>query len=247
MPPVLRLQGKAQRPHARLTGNNTVQTISLAYDGHPITIREDGWFNATDAAAKFGKSPYEWQRLPETTAYIEALQSTYGKIPYVKTSKARADRGGGTWLHPKLAVMFARWLDPRFAVWCDGQIDDIVRGNQDRSKLRHISAASAKFLHEIIRDNKLAEGKDPKPHHFSNEHCLVNSLLTGEFRGINRDLLAGWQLDFVGHFDLRDGVLIAKGMSYEERKKLLAAEAATWKTLNARRIHGANDPRLSAA
>ncbi len=25
----------------------------------------------------------------------------------------------GTWLHPKLGVIFARWLTPHFAVWCD--------------------------------------------------------------------------------------------------------------------------------
>lgn len=34
---------------------------------------------------------------------------------YVK-SKARADRGGGTWMHPILFVKFAMWLNPRFEV-----------------------------------------------------------------------------------------------------------------------------------
>jgi len=46
---------------------------------------------------------------------------------YVKTSRARADRGGVTWMHPKLAVPFARWLDVHFGVWCDLQIDTIMR------------------------------------------------------------------------------------------------------------------------
>ncbi len=36
--------------------------------------------------------------------------------------------GGGTWAHPKLAVFFARWLDVRFAVWCDLMVDEILRG-----------------------------------------------------------------------------------------------------------------------
>ena len=35
----------------------------------------------------------------------------------------------GTWLHPKLAVDFARWLDPKFAVWCDEQIEQILSGS----------------------------------------------------------------------------------------------------------------------
>ena len=41
-------------------------------------------------------------------------------------------RGGtqqGTWIHPKLAVHFARWLDDRFAVWCDLHIDAVLRGS----------------------------------------------------------------------------------------------------------------------
>ena len=35
----------------------------------------------------------------------------------------------GTWLHPKLAIHFARWLDPKFAVWCDEQIEHIISGS----------------------------------------------------------------------------------------------------------------------
>jgi hypothetical protein len=30
--------------------------------------------------------------------------------------------------HPKLAVVFARWLDVQFSVWCDLQIDKLLRG-----------------------------------------------------------------------------------------------------------------------
>lgn len=42
----------------------------------------------------------------------------------------RTQRGGrspGTWLHPKMAVAFARWLSDDFGVWCDLQIDAIIR------------------------------------------------------------------------------------------------------------------------
>lgn len=41
---------------------------------------------------------------------------------------ASRGRYGGTWAHPKLAVFFARWLDVRFAVWCDAVIEDILKG-----------------------------------------------------------------------------------------------------------------------
>ena len=56
----------------------------------------------------------------------------------------------GTWLHPKLAIHFARWLDPKFAVWCDEQIEQLLSGSQpkpakttvaDRTPLRQAVSA----------------------------------------------------------------------------------------------------------
>lgn len=105
----------------------TARIFPLDYQGQPVRFDLDGWISATQAAARFDKLPNEWLRLPETVAYLEAIERTYGKIPHVKTSRARADRGGGTWLHPRLAVAFARWLSPDFAVWCDFQIDALMR------------------------------------------------------------------------------------------------------------------------
>jgi len=103
------------------------KVIQYHYGDLLYSFTTDGWFNATEAAARFGKLVNEWLRLPATAAYLAAFERRYGKIPHVKTSRARADRGGGTWLHPKLAVRFAQWLDDDFAVWCDGQIDHIIR------------------------------------------------------------------------------------------------------------------------
>jgi hypothetical protein len=34
----------------------------------------------------------------------------------------------GTWIHKKLIIAFARWLNPDFAVWCDLQIEEILKG-----------------------------------------------------------------------------------------------------------------------
>ncbi len=83
----------------------------------------------TKAAAHFGKDLSNFMRSPDTALYMETLEHS------VKTTVCIAKRGGapgnaGTWAHPKLAVFFARWLDVRFAVWCDMQIDDILHGLQ---------------------------------------------------------------------------------------------------------------------
>lgn len=70
----------------------------------------------THAAKAFGKDVRDFLYAPSTQEYEEAL-SNCGNFPQLKES--RPGRYGGTWAHPKLAVFFARWLDVRFAVWCD--------------------------------------------------------------------------------------------------------------------------------
>ncbi|MGX5884676.1 KilA-N domain-containing protein [Burkholderia gladioli] len=105
--------------------SRTAGVIAADYNGVAIAFTSDAWFNATVAAKPYGKEPAQWLRLPATVAYISALHRKYGNFTYLKT---RRGAGGGTWMHPKLAVRFAQWLDVDFAVWCDEQIDHILRG-----------------------------------------------------------------------------------------------------------------------
>lgn len=99
--------------------------IKFDFKGHQVGFNDDGWINATEAAKKFNKVPNDWLRLPDTINYIKALQSKYGEISYLKTKRGKHD--GGTWIHPKLAVRFARWLSVDFEIWCDEQIDKLIR------------------------------------------------------------------------------------------------------------------------
>src|SRR5690606_29415618 len=34
-------------------------------------------------------------------------------------------REQGTWLHEDIAIEFARWLSPSFAIWCNDRIKDL--------------------------------------------------------------------------------------------------------------------------
>lgn len=109
---------------------NASNVIPFHYQGQAVRFNSEGWINATDVAKRFGKRPVDWLKQSETRAYLDALAEalTCDAESLVETSKARADRGGGTWLHPKLAVAFARWLDLKFAVWADLRIDALLRG-----------------------------------------------------------------------------------------------------------------------
>jgi hypothetical protein len=104
-------------------------------------FREDGYINMTKAAKQFKKDLSNFWRLPTTKEYMHAMCEMYqGRensvgITYLPNEHAavftesKKGRNGGTFCHPKLAVFFARWLDVRFAVWCDLMIDNILHGN----------------------------------------------------------------------------------------------------------------------
>lgn len=98
-----------------------------SFNGRPIVFREDGYINMTKAAKHFpGKHLRNFWASQETQDYYKVLAEMSG-IQDIWTSKK--GRYGGTFCHPKLAVFFARWLDVRFAVWCDLMIDNILKGH----------------------------------------------------------------------------------------------------------------------
>ncbi|NYT67982.1 KilA-N domain-containing protein [Pusillimonas noertemannii] len=201
--------------------------ITMDYEGMQVDFTTDAWFNATAVASRFGKLPNEWLRLPEATEYLKALERKYGKIPHFKT---RRGRGGGTWMHPRLGVAFARWLDVDFAIWCDEQIDRLLRGEgMDWRRLRHEAASSFKVMTDAILYTRNEAGKNVAPYHFSNEARLVNWALSGQFVGLDRDAMAKADLDLLGKLEVRNTVLIAQGLDYETRKRKLHAFAAAWR------------------
>jgi hypothetical protein len=224
---------------------NGTHLVKAEYHGIAVAFTEDAWFNATAVAERFEKTPVEWLRLPSSKEYIEALERRYGKIPYVKTSRARSDRGGGTWLHPKLAIRFSQWLDIDFAIWCDDQIYQILTCNHphyDWKKLRHEASASYKVMGQILQMTRQRLGKTCAPHHFSNEARLVNWALTGAFVKVDRDGLSTGDLDLLAKLESMNSVLIGCAATYDERKQELEQFASEQRAVNAPRLEAACAP-----
>lgn len=206
----------------------TTKIIRIDFEGDAVAFNADGWINATQAAARFGKEPAQWLRLPDAIRYLEGLERTYGKITYVKTSRARADRGGGTWLHPKLAVKFARWLSVDFEIWCDEKVDDLLRGNaKSWANARREASIGHKAVCDAIALNCEAQGKTPQKYHFINEARLINQVITGSFAGRDRNQLSAAELEVVTLAELRDTALLCPGMGYAERKANLLGYVRT--------------------
>lgn len=96
-----------------------------------VPFTSEAFFNATIAAKPFGKVPKDWLRTEETQAYICAVRRKCltEQHQLVRTVQGGSPEEQGTWLHPKLGIPFARWLDADFCVWCDEQIEAILRHN----------------------------------------------------------------------------------------------------------------------
>ncbi|WP_047238396.1 KilA-N domain-containing protein [Chromobacterium subtsugae] len=232
--------------------------IHVDFNGQAMHFTSDAWFNATAAASHFGKEPGDWLRQRETIEYLAALAAHQGNsgfveelnsintLPstsaasqakllklskqssYVRTKAGSPANGGGTWLHPKLAVRFAQWLDVRFAIWCDEQVDAIIRGHagpNSWSAARAAAASNYRLLCDMVNLHRQAIGKGSTAHHFANESRLINWAFAGNFGPIERDRLTAPELRLVELLERQDAVLLGMGKSYDERKAALQAFA----------------------
>ncbi len=204
--------------------------IISQYDGCDLSFNENGWFNATQASSYFNKRPIDWLRLDETKNYIDAI-GEHLEISEPK-SLIQSKRNSGTWLHPKLAIAFARWLDVRFGVWCDLQIDQLLRGNHpifEKRRLRHESTATYKAITAVLKLSREQLGKETKPFHYINEAKLINWAMFGQFTGLDRNSLAYDELDLLAELEIQDLVLIGSNYNYEQRKVTLKIFADNFK------------------
>lgn len=80
--------------------------------------------NATEMAKSFGKRPSEWLRLPSTDAFLTAYEAM-GKSH--RSTLIRTENGVATWFHEDVAIEFARWLSPSFAIWCNDRIKELLK------------------------------------------------------------------------------------------------------------------------
>ena len=205
----------------------TASLVRIDYQGMPVNFNEDGWFNATVAAAHYGKEVYEWLRLPETRRYLDALSRRHGinrENPgfWIKTRRGKA---GGTWLHPRLGVRFAQWLNVDFAVWCDEQIEGFLKGQHphfDWRRARSQATASFKVMTDVLQMVRQESGKATASRHYVNEVRLVNGVLTGQFSALDRERLSESDLNLLANLEVRNSVLIGRGLPYQDRKLLLS-------------------------
>jgi hypothetical protein len=112
-----------------------MSNIIREWNGYAIEQRESGFINGTSMCVSNSKLIADWFRNQETIellhilaedlgysvnygvshdSSISSISTTYPRL--VVSRRGSPHSGGGTWVHPDLAVPLAQWCNPRFAL-----------------------------------------------------------------------------------------------------------------------------------
>ena len=105
---------------------------TFIYEGSPVTfqIGEATMVNATEMAKPFGKQPTDWLKTNQAKEFIKAFTELkiFSSADLVRVIKGGNDKNAqGTWMHEDVALEFARWLSPQFAIWCNDRIKELMK------------------------------------------------------------------------------------------------------------------------
>lgn len=108
---------------------STITTYS--YEGTPIAFERGAgvMINATQMAKRFGKTPKDWLKNQQSEEFISTLSAVRRILPteLVKVTQGGEPTKQGTWMHEDVAMEFARWLSPAFAIWTNDRIKELLR------------------------------------------------------------------------------------------------------------------------
>lgn len=82
--------------------------------------------NATQMAKPFGKQPKDFLKTKQTNEFLEALAATKKILPADLVQVRNGGDNFGTWMHEDVAIEFARWLSPKFAIWTNDRIKELL-------------------------------------------------------------------------------------------------------------------------
>lgn len=129
------------------------------YNNVPVTFRTDNgtlMVNATEMAKSFGKTTKDWLRTQQTKDFISSLSA----VRHICLTQLVIVRQGnsssfeqGTWMHEDIALEFARWLSPTFAIWCNDRIKELLTIGM---------TATQPTLEQMINDPELVIGMATK-------------------------------------------------------------------------------------
>lgn len=144
------------------------ETSIFSYNGSSISFfnGKNVMVNATEMARVFGKRPVDWLQNQSTVEFINAItevrKSTSADFQAVSVAKGGNPQMQGTWMHEDVALEFARWLSPTFAIWCNDRIKELLTQgvttvNDDDATILHAMQVLQKRVDEKQRALEFAQ------------------------------------------------------------------------------------------
>lgn len=110
---------------------NALTTFSYAGSKISFATESGVRVNATQMAKPFRKLVGNWLQNSSTKEFLNALSTDIGKPISALIQTIKGGNGEqGTWMHEDVALEFARWLSPEFAIWCNRRIKELLTAPQ---------------------------------------------------------------------------------------------------------------------
>lgn len=104
-------------------------SVVYDYKGSQISFMsgENVMVNATQMAKPFEKRPIDWLQNQSSIEYLNELSKVRKSTLADLVQVTKGGNNPGTWMHEDVAMEFARWLSPAFAIWCNDRIKELLQ------------------------------------------------------------------------------------------------------------------------
>lgn len=137
--------------------------VTFDYEGTPVSFSkgEGIMINANEMAKPFGKRATHWLNNQSTKAFLKELGGVRNLTASELVQVVNGDNGG-TWMHEDVAMEFARWLSPKFAIWTNDRIKELLKegvtvASDDDEVIAHAMDVLSRRLEEKKRQLQIAE------------------------------------------------------------------------------------------
>jgi hypothetical protein len=159
----------------------------------------DDFVNVTIWCKKFGKTFYEFKRIATTEAFIESLTQNVntGSTLVIETKRGK---GGGTWVHPLLAIKLAEWLSPDFEVFVKQTFAAYLKADM---ALADSIVERSDDLEAIVRHNTKSVARQKQLEHY---HGLMGELKGRDCEAKHLATVNKHNNQFIGVESRKDGL-----------------------------------------
>ena len=128
-------------------------------DGEDLTIsvRPDGFVNATQLCKAGGKQFKHWNSIEKTRTFLQVLTTSTG-IPVLELIKMNAGEKH-TWVHPQVAINIAQWISPEFELQVKKNIDELkIKEQEQEQEQKQLQISNLNLGNGFIIENRLEDG-----------------------------------------------------------------------------------------